>query len=216
MIQFENVTLKLKDALVLRDISMEIQDGEFAYLVGNSGSGKSSIHQLIYGNFLSYEGTVIINGQDIQVLDFDSLQQMRQKIGIIFQDYKLIADKTVFDNISYRLRGSENEKEVTKLVQYWAKRLKIAQYLAEYPSNLSGGEQQRVAIARPIVDRPSIILADEPTANLDPKNALHVMAILTELNQKGTTIILTTHNTDIKRRYQYRTILLADGKLVND
>ena len=100
MIQFENVTLKLKDALVLRDISMEIQDGEFAYLVGNSGSGKSSIHQLIYGNFLSYEGTVIINGQDIQVLDFDSLQQMRQKIGIIFQDYKLIADKTVFENIS--------------------------------------------------------------------------------------------------------------------
>ncbi len=216
MIQFENVTLKLKDALVLRDISMQIQDGEFAYLVGNSGSGKSSIHQLIYGNFLGYEGTIKINGQDIQLLDFASLQHTRQKIGIIFQDYKLIADKTVFENISYRLGILENKKNVKKIVQYWAKRLKIAQYLAEYPSNLSGGEQQRVAIARAIVDKPSIILADEPTANLDPKNALHVMAILTELNQKGTTIILTTHNTDIKRRYQYRTILLADGKIVND
>ena len=216
MIQFENVTLKRKDVLVLRDISMQIQDGEFAYLVGNSGSGKSSIHQLIYGNFLGYEGTIKINGQDIQLLDFENLQYTRQKIGIIFQDYKLIADKTVFENISYRLGGSENKKNVKKIVHYWAKRLKIAQYLAEYPSNISGGEQQRVAIARAIVDKPSIILADEPTANLDPQNAVNVLAILTELNQKGTTIILTTHNTDIKRRYQYRTILLADGKIVND
>ncbi|MCJ1978379.1 cell division ATP-binding protein FtsE [Lactococcus paracarnosus] len=216
MIQFENVTLKRKDVLVLRDISMQIQDGEFAYLVGNSGSGKSSIHQLIYGNFLGYEGTIKINGQDIQLLDFENLQYTRQKIGIIFQDYKLIADKTVFENISYRLGFSENKKDVKKIVHYWAKRLKIAQYLAEYPSNISGGEQQRVAIARAIVDKPSIILADEPTANLDPQNAVNVMAILTELNHKGTTIIMTTHNTGIKCKYQYRTIFLADGKIVND
>ena len=216
MIQFENVTLKRKDVLVLRDISMQIQDGEFAYLVGNSGSGKSSIHLLFYGNFLGYEGTIKINGQDIQLLDFENLQYTRQKIGIIFQDYKLIADKTVFENISYRLGFSENKKDVKKIVHYWAKRLKIAQYLAEYPSNISGGEQQRVAIARAIVDKPSIILADEPTANLDPQNAVNVMAILTELNHKGTTIIMTTHNTGIKCKYQYRTIFLADGKIVND
>lgn len=198
----------------LKGINLEVFPGEFVYLVGPSGSGKSTLSKIIYRDVQTSNGDVLVDVFNVSKMKNRELHKLRQKIGVIFQDYKLLPDRTIYENVKYTLDVINYPRRLRKeKVFKILKEMGIFEQKDKLPNELSGGQQQRAAIARAIVNDPKIIVADEPTGNLDPKNTLMIMDILERINQNGTTIIMTTHDVGIVNKYQHRVILLEKGTI---
>lgn len=201
----------------LRDVSLRMDTGEFVFVVGKSGSGKSTFIKLLLKELNPTEGTIYVAGRQITELKRKQISLYRRKIGVVFQDFRLLKNKTVWENVSFAqeiigVTRRERERNVAVILDT----VGLTGKEKAYPGELSGGEQQRVAIARALVNQPVILLADEPTGNLDPQTAWEIMTLLEEVNQAGTTVIVVTHNNDIVDVMQKRVIVLEDGRIVRD
>ena len=212
--------IRLKDVVktydngteALRGISFTIEDGEFVFLVGPSGSGKSTIIKLLTGEILPTEGRVMINGFSMSRISDKQIPYMRRTIGVIFQDFRLIGKKTVYDNLSLAMRAvGASPREIKNRIPYVLDLVGLAGKGQRYPDELSGGEQQRVAIARALVNNPSTIVADEPTGNLDPNRSLEIMTMLERINALGTTVVVVTHEKGLVNHFDKRVIMIDSG-----
>ncbi|MBE6932599.1 MAG: cell division ATP-binding protein FtsE [Ruminococcaceae bacterium] len=218
MIQFDNVTMVYGTGTkALQDVSLQIKDGEFAFLVGPSGSGKSTIIKLLTAELHPTKGKVKVNNYDLDRIKKKQIPYMRRTVGVIFQDFRLIRQKTVYENVAFAMRVvGASEKEIRKRVPYVLQLVGLDEKGKRFPDELSGGEQQRVAIARALVNNPSTIIADEPTGNLDPARSLEIMLLLEQINALGTTVLIVTHEADMVNRFHRRVIAIDEGKLVSD
>lgn len=217
MIKLLNVTKKYPNTVALKDVTLEIDKGEFVFLVGSSGAGKSTLMKLLYREETPSYGKVIVGGVDVSRLSNDNVPNLRRHMGIIFQDYKLLPNQTVYDNVAYVIRTlGMRSKEVDERVKGALKIVGLSHKMYSKPTELSGGEQQRVGIARAIVNGPPLLIADEPTGNLDPATSMEVMEILNQINQRGITIIVSTHDHTIVNHYRKRVIALDGGEIVRD
>ncbi len=218
MIKFEKVSKKFgTGAQALSDLNFSVENNEFVFLVGPTGSGKTTIFRLIIGELSPTEGSIIVSGWDIRKLPKEKIPQLRKKIGVIFQDLKLLNDRTVFENVVLPLEiDNKDVNAAKKRVEDILEQVGLIPHKDKFPIQLSGGELQRVAIARALALSPEILLADEPTGNLDPAASWDIMNRLLEINKKGTTIIMATHNFDIVKNIQKRIIALDKGHLVKD
>ncbi len=218
MIKMKNVAKTYpKGVKALRDISVTIKDGEFVYLVGASGSGKSTRAKLIIREEKMTHGQMEVCGYNLAKLKSSDVPKLRREIGVVFQDYKLLNDRTVFENIAYALEViGTNPEEIEPRVMEALTQVELEAKANLKPTELSGGEQQRVGIARAIVNRPKMLIADEPTGNLDPKTALEIMRLFYRINLQGTTIIMVTHNRSIVNKVRNRVLEIKDGQLVGD
>ncbi len=206
-----------KETVVLEDISFKIDKGEFVSIVGRSGAGKTTLFRIILGEERPTEGSVFFDGQDIHKIPFTRFHKTRRRIGTIFQDYKLLSSKTVYENVAYAMevtgtKDEEIERDVPELLET----VGLLEKASHFPYQLSGGEQQRTAIARALIHQPDVILADEPTGDLDPYHARDVMNILLRINEGGTTVVLATHNKETVNDLCKRVITLKDGRIAND
>jgi len=201
----------------LRGITMTIQDGEFVFLVGPSGSGKSTIIKLLTGEILASSGQIAVNGFNLMRISDRQIPLLRRSIGVIFQDFRLIEKKTVYENLSFAMRAvGASPRLIRGRIPYVLELVGLSDKANQYPHELSGGEQQRVAIARALVNNPSTIIADEPTGNLDPARSLEIMRLLDRINELGTTVVVVTHERDLVNRFHKRVILLEDGLVSGD
>ena len=201
----------------LRGVSMQIEDGEFAFLVGPSGSGKSTILKLITGEIKPSSGSVHVNGYSLERIRRREVPYLRRTVGVVFQDFRLIHTKTVYDNVAFAMRVvGAREREIRERVPYVLELVGLDTKSRRHPRELSGGEQQRLAIARALVNNPSTIIADEPTGNLDPARSLEIMTLLQEINNLGTTVLVVTHEMDLVERFAKRVIAIDDGLVVSD
>ena len=225
MISFQNITKKYfltnNDAeitsVALDDVSFDVAEKEFVSIVGKSGAGKTTLLKLLLAQEKPTNGAVFFEKQNINNVEFKNLPELRRKIGSVFQDYKLISSKTVYENVSYIMEvigasDEEIERDVPRVLDI----VGLKDKLNNFPAQLSGGEKQRVAIARALIHRPVVILADEPTGNLDPYHTFEIIQLLRRINEMGTTVILSTHNKDIINNLGKRVITLEKGKLVRD
>ena len=218
MIEFSGVTKSYTVGThALRGVDLQIEDGEFAFLVGPSGSGKSTIIKLITGEIRPTAGTVHVNGYSLERIRKREIPYLRRTIGVVFQDFRLIETKTVYDNVAFAMRViGAKEKEIRERVPYVLELVGLETKSRRHPNELSGGEQQRLAIARALVNNPSTIIADEPTGNLDPARSLEIMSLLQEINTLGTTILVVTHEQNLVQRFGKRVIVLDEGLIVSD
>lgn len=201
----------------LKGISFEIEDGEFVFLVGPSGSGKSTIIKLLTGEILPSNGRIMINGYSMGNINDRQIPYMRRTIGVIFQDFRLIAKKTVYDNLALAMRAvGATSKEIRNRIPYVLELVGLDGKEEHYPDELSGGEQQRVAIARALVNNPSTIVADEPTGNLDPARSLEIMTLLERINALGTTVVVVTHEKGLVNHFDKRVIMIDEGVVAGD
>ena len=218
MIKLEHVSKAYTAGIpALNDVNLEIDDGEFVFVVGDSGSGKSTLIKLLLKELEPTEGTITIDGTVLKKIRRKHIPKFRRKIGVVFQDFRLLKDRNVYDNIAFaqKVIGEPNSKIRVKTPQMLSLVGLAAKYRS-FPRELSGGEQQRVAIARALVNQPSILLADEPTGYLDNNNAWEIMKLLEEINEKGTTVIVVTHNLEIVKVMKKRVITIKKGVLVSD
>ena len=201
----------------LKGVDLRIDDGEFVFLVGPSGSGKSTVIKLITGEIGATEGRLMVNGYNLNNIAVRQIPYMRRTLGIIFQDFRLIEKKTVYENLSFVMRaiGASN-REVKRRIPYVLQLVGLEDKENAYPGQLSGGEQQRVAIARALVNNPSMIIADEPTGNLDPQRSLEIMSLLERINELGTTVLVVTHEMGLVRRFAKRVVTIEDGLVISD
>jgi len=218
VISLRGVTLVYPNGTrALDDISLEIAKGSFVFLVGHSGTGKSSLMRLLYREQLPTRGEVVVDGTRVDQLKRSKIPQLRRNVGVVFQDFKLLTDKTVWENVAFALQVTgARTKDVMRQVPRVLELVGLAHKSRMFPSELSGGEQQRTAIARALVNNPKIMLCDEPTGNLDPHNANEVMDLLHKINLKGTTVVIATHNAHVVDRMRRRVIRLGDGRIVAD
>ncbi len=217
MIKLLDVTKKYPNTVALKDVTLEIDKGEFVFLVGSSGAGKSTLMKLLYREETPTTGKVIVGGVDVARLSNDNVPNLRRHMGIIFQDYKLLPNQTVYDNVAYVIRTlGMRSKEIDERVKGALKIVGLSHKMYSKPTELSGGEQQRVGIARAIVNGPPLLIADEPTGNLDPATSMEVMEILNHINQRGITIIVSTHDHTIVNHFRKRVIALDGGEIVRD
>ncbi|MCL4405040.1 ATP-binding cassette domain-containing protein [Patescibacteria group bacterium] len=217
MISFQNVSRDYNSHHALADVSFKVDPKEFVSIVGRSGAGKSTVVRLLIGEVKPSKGRVIFGPYDVGKLDAKSLPRLRRHIGTIFQDFKLLPYKNVYENVSFALEAaSRPEREVNDLVMEVLDLVDLRSKAKNFINELSGGEKQRVAIARAMVNRPDVILADEPTGNLDPVNTMSIVSLLTKINELGTTVLLATHNKDIVNQLGRRVIVLEDGRLIRD
>jgi len=218
MIKFNNVTkIYHPDTIVLREISFEVEKGEFVSIVGKSGSGKTTLTRLILGLEEPSEGEVFFEETNLNSISSSKIQDLRRKIGVIYQDYKLLPTKTVYENVAYIMAvEGKPDKEIQVEVPKVLDVIGLTGKEDNFPSELSGGEQQRLAIARALVNHPDIIIADEPTGNLDPYNTYEVISLLQKINQTGKTIILATHDREVINKLAKRVITLEEGRIVRD
>ena len=219
MIQLRSVTKKYKnDNYALKNVDLDIMAGEFVFLTGASGAGKSTLMKLLYREETPTCGVVMIgNGMNIANLPDDKVPNLRRCMGIVFQDYKLLPNQSVYDNVAYVIRTlGISSKEINARVLGALKIVGLSDRLKAKPSELSGGEQQRVSIARAIVNGPPLLIADEPTGNLDPKNSMEIMQILEQINQKGITVIVSTHDANLVNYFRKRVITLNKGEIISD
>jgi cell division transport system ATP-binding protein len=218
MIRFEDVTKVYKgDVVALRDVSLEIAKGEFVFLVGPSGSGKSTFLRLLLRDEMSTSGRILVAGRDIGRLGSWKVPQLRRNIGCVFQDYKLLPNKTVYENVAFALEVIGRPRSIVgSQVPQILDLVGLSKKSDNFPSELSGGEQQRVSIARAFVNRPLILLADEPTGNLDPATTVGIMRLLDRINRTGTTVVMATHDQRIVDAMRRRVLELDHGSLVRD
>ncbi|MBQ7985700.1 MAG: cell division ATP-binding protein FtsE [Clostridia bacterium] len=219
MIEFRNVTKQFEDAgnIALSNASFTIENGEFVFLVGSSGAGKTTITKLLMRETNVSEGEILLDGIDITKLPEKEIPFLRRKMGVVFQDFRLLEDRTVYENVEFAMRVvGANSREIRKRVPEVLNEVGLNYKAKMYPRQLSGGEQQRVAVARALANHPLILLADEPTGNLNPKTAMEIMDILDEINRMGTTIIMATHAKDIVDVMKKRVIEVQDGNIIRD
>ena len=218
MIELKEVTKEYsKGIAALNGVNIKIEQGEFVFIVGDSGSGKSTLIRLLMKELEPTSGRIKIMGQNLSTMTHNEIPFYRRKIGVVFQDFRLLKDRNVYENIAFALRLSEAPPRVIKKkVPAALSLVGLAQKYKSFPKELSGGEQQRVAIARAIVNEPSILLADEPTGNLDPENSWEIMRLLNEANERGTTVIVVTHNHEIVNAMKKRVITMNKGVIVSD
>lgn len=219
MIELKNVTVNYdkKTNAALHNISLKINKGEFVFVVGKSGAGKSTLIKLLLREIEPSSGEVIVNGINTKRLRRKDISQLRRKIGVVFQDFRLLKNRNVFENVAFAQEAIEAPKsEISKNVRSIIKVVDLQDRMYHMPSELSGGEQQRAAVARALVNVPPILLADEPTGNLDPKNTVEIIKLLEKINRKGTTVIVVTHNTQIVNKLRKRVIQLEKGVIVRD
>lgn len=219
MIEFVNVTKQFEDAgnIALEDANFTIENGEFVFLVGSSGAGKTTITKLIMRETNVSCGEVYLDGIDITKLPDKEIPYLRRKMGVVFQDFRLLEDRTVFENVEFAMRVvGASSREIRKRVPEVLNEVGLNYKAKMYPRQLSGGERQRVALARALANHPLILIADEPTGNLNPKTAMEIMELLEDINRMGTTIIMATHAKDIVDVMKKRVIEVQDGKIVRD
>lgn len=218
MIKFENVIKKYEhDVTALDNINVHIEKGEFVFLVGPSGSGKSTFLKLVLKEEIPTTGSVLVDGKNLNGIKAKDIPYLRRKVGSVFQDFRLLYDKTVYENIVLALRViGASDREIKNQVAAVLNMVGLKGKEKFYPNQLSGGEQQRVGLARALVTRPPILIADEPTGNLDEKTAEEIMSILYEVNSRGTTVLVVTHNENIVQKSHKRVIALLDGKITLD
>ena len=218
MIEFTDVVKSYREGNdALKGVSMQIEDGEFCFLVGPSGSGKSTIIKLITGELKPTSGTVHVNGYSLERIRKREVPYLRRTIGVVFQDFRLIPKMTVYDNVAFAMRVvGAREREIRERVPYVLNLVGLSSKEHRHPGELSGGEQQRLAIARALINNPSTIIADEPTGNLDPQMSFEIMSLLQEINNLGTTMLVVTHAKDLVERFNKRTIVINDGLIASD
>ena len=218
MIEFSNVTKSYSvGTKALRGVSMQIEDGEFVFLTGPSGSGKSTIIKLITGELKPTSGYVHVNGYSLERIRKREIPYLRRTVGVVYQDFRLIENMTVYDNVAFAMRvvGS-GTAEIRARVPYVLNLVGLEHKSRRHPGELSGGEQQRLAIARALVNNPSTIIADEPTGNLDPARSLEIMTLLQEINNLGTTMLVVTHEKNLVEEFTNRVIIIEDGLISSD
>ena len=218
MIELKEVTKEYsKGIAALNGVSLTIDQGEFVFIVGDSGSGKSTLIRLLLKELEPTSGDIKVMGRNLGKVTHREIPFYRRKMGVVFQDFRLLKDRNVYENVAFALRVTETPTRVLKKkVPAALSLVGLAQKYKSYPKELSGGEQQRVAIARAIVNEPSILLADEPTGNLDPVNSWEIMKLLDEANKRGTTVVVVTHNLEIVNTMQKRVITMSKGNIVSD
>ena len=218
MIEMKGVTkVYQKGVQALTNINLKIEKGEFVFLVGPSGAGKSTFIKLMLKEEDPTEGKILIDNEDITDLSRRRIPYLRRNIGVIFQDFRLLPNKTVFENVAFAMQIIESSsKDIRRQVPMVLGMVGLSERASQYPHQLSGGERQRVSIARAIVNNPSILIADEPTGNLDPETAWEIMKVLRQINRRGTTILMATHAKEIVDVMQQRVIALERGKIVRD
>ena len=201
----------------LKGVSLTIEDGEFVFLVGPSGSGKSTIIKLLTAELKPTEGHLLVNGFDFDKLRARDVPYLRRTLGVIFQDFRLIKNMSVYDNVAYAMRViGASENEIKKRVPYVLNLVGLENKGYRLPDELSGGEQQRVAIARALVNNPSVIIADEPTGNLDPARSMEIMMLLEQINALGTTVVVVTHEKELVNRFTKRVVAIEEGVIIRD
>ena len=217
MIEFKNITKKYNGMAALDDVTFGVGTGEFVCLVGPSGAGKSTLIKLLVCEERPTSGHILVAGRDVTKLKRKELPYYRRRVGVVYQDFKLLPKKTVWENVAFALEvcdvcNEEIEVKVPKILSL----VGLSEKKDNYPKELSGGEKQRASIARALVNSPKILIADEPTGNLDPRNALEIIELLSRINQAGTVVILATHNKEIVNKLKKRVVLLKNGKLISD
>lgn len=219
MIEFKNVSMKYKTngAIALYDVNVRIDDGEFVFIVGASGAGKSSFLNVIMGQEKVDSGIVKVGQYSLTTIKRRELPYLRRRLGIVFQDFRLIPKMTVYDNVAFALRViGHGEKKIVKRVRYVLKLVDLAAKADCFPNQLSQGERQRVAIARALVNNPSIIIADEPTGNLDPVLSNDIMSLFDKINALGATVVVVTHDLELVHQFDHRIVTIEEGKIVSD
>ncbi|MGN0154161.1 MAG: cell division ATP-binding protein FtsE [Lachnospiraceae bacterium] len=218
MVVLDHVTMQYPTGTkALDDVTFHINKGEFVFVVGSSGSGKTTLIKLLLKEMTPTKGDISVEGKQYSKMKRKEIPMLRRKIGVVFQNFRLLKDRTVFENVAFAQQVVEKSmKEIRREVPATLTMVGLADKYKQFPKELSGGEQQRVALARAIVNRPELILADEPTGNLDPKNSLEIMRLLEEINKRGTTVVVVTHNKEIVNLMQKRVITLKKGKIISD
>ncbi|HHW49031.1 MAG TPA: cell division ATP-binding protein FtsE [Clostridiaceae bacterium] len=218
MVEFRNVTKRYDNGtLALQNVNIKIDKGEFVFIIGPSGSGKSTLIKLILKEEDPTEGEVYVNGYEVSALDRYEIPYLRRSLGVVFQDFRLLPNKTVYENVAFAMQITEAlPKEIRRQVPMALALVGLSKKANVYPSQLSGGEQQRVALARALVNNPSLLVADEPTGNLDPETSMEIMRLLCEINHRGTTVIVATHEKTIVDAFKKRVIAIDKGIVVRD
>ena len=224
MIRFENVKkiytgldAKSKDIVALHNVNLSIKKGEFVFVLGHSGAGKSTFLKLILREEAATEGKVFVNGRDLSSIRQREIPYLRRGLGVVFQDFRLIPTMTAYENVAFAMRViGAKEKDIRKRVPYILQLVGLSQKARSMPNELSGGEQQRVSLARALVNNPKVIIADEPTGNVDPEMSHEIVELLTKINNAGTTVIMVTHEHDLVRSFQRRVIVIKNGEVVSD
>ncbi|MCR4797877.1 MAG: cell division ATP-binding protein FtsE [Lachnospiraceae bacterium] len=218
MIKLEHVSKTYEAGVqAITDVNLHILPGEFVFIVGKSGSGKSTMIKLLQKELAPTHGKIMVNGRDIGNISRKNIPTYRRNIGVVFQNFRLLQDRNVYENVAFAMRVTEaSKREIKKKVPQMLSLVGLAAKYRSLPRQLSGGEQQRVAIARALVNEPKILLADEPTGNLDNHNAWEIMRLLDEINQRGTTVVVVTHNMDIVKAMNKRVITIKKGVIVSD
>ena len=219
MVHLKDVTMRYRSSgtLAANNLSLDMEEGEFVFLVGPSGSGKTTIIKLLTGEVRADSGEIEVNGFDLRTIRRRKLPKLRRTLGVIFQDFRLIEDKSVYENVAFAMHviGARN-REIRERVPYVLKLVGLDGREKRLPQELSGGEQQRVAVARALVNSPRLIIADEPTGNLDPAKSLELMLLLQKINDLGTTVLVVTHEKELVNAFSKRVISLEDGRVVSD
>lgn len=218
MIHLENVSKEYSQGVpAIKQMNLHIEPGEFVFIVGDSGSGKSTLIKLLLKELEPTEGTIKVNQLNLNQLKRKQIPRFRRNIGVVFQDFRLLKDRTIYENIAFAQRVIQTStKLIRRRVPQMLSLVGLAEKYRSYPSQLSGGEQQRVALARALVNEPTLLLADEPTGNLDPKNSWDIMKLLEEINRRGTTVLVVTHNREIVDAMQKRVVTMKKGIVISD
>ena len=218
MIKLEHISKSYSAGIpALNDVSLNIEEGEFVFIVGDSGSGKSTLIKLLLKELEPTEGTITINGRKLNKIKRRQIPKFRRNIGVVFQDFRLLKDRNIYDNVAFAQKViGESNRSIKKNVPLMLSMVGLAAKYRSYPKQLSGGEQQRVAIARALINRPKILLADEPTGNLDNNNAWEIMKLMEEINNNGTTVVVVTHNLEIVKAMNKRVVTMKKGVIVDD
>lgn len=217
MIYFNNVSKIYRDTVALEDVTFSVEGGEFVSIVGHSGAGKTTLTKMILAEENPSDGTVFFESIDVSKAKNNDLTMLRRRIGVVFQDYKLLSNKTAYENIAFAMEAvGKTEEEIASDVPHVLELVDLSHRIGHFPNQMSGGEQQRLAIARAIINQPELIIADEPTGNLDPVNTHEIVQILKKINDLGTTVILTTHNKGVIDSLGKRVITMENGKIIKD